>query len=120
MRLSLKEKALAAGGLIGALGVASCCLLPLLLLSFGIGGARRAAPTSRAPYRTFFLWGGVAALGFGFSVCYFKKRPVCADGSCEPTSGRAARTVLWVALLILGAALLTSMRSSGSSRSSWP
>ena len=105
--MPLKEKALAAGGLIGALGVASCCGVPLLLLSLGIGGGVVGALTAFAPYRTFFLWGGVAALGFGFYACYFKKRPACADGSCEPQSGKAARAVLWIALLILGAALFT-------------
>ena len=107
MQLSLKDKALAAGGLVGALGVASCCLLPLLLLSLGIGGGLVSAMTALVPYRTFFLWGGVAALGLGFYVCYFRKSPACADGSCEPPSGKAVRMVLWSALLILSAALLT-------------
>ena len=107
MPLPMKDKALAAGGLIGALGVASCCLLPLVLVSLGIGGGAVGSLAALLPYRTFFLWAAIGALALGFYTSYIAKSSACTGDACAPSSRKPVRAVLWVALLILSAALIT-------------
>ena len=54
-------------GAIGAATVASvCCVVPLLLVSLGIGGAWMSYLTALIPYRPFFIAFAVVALGFAF------------------------------------------------------
>lgn len=66
----MKEKVLAASGLVRALGVASCCLLPLMLAFIGIGGGFVGGLTALTPYRSVFLWAAVAALTYGFYAAH--------------------------------------------------
>jgi mercuric ion transport protein len=94
-------QALAATGLIAGLFASSCCLLPLLLVSAGIGGAWMSRLTALAPYQPIFLSLATIALGWGFWRSY--RRKDCAPGSfCyRPGIFRTTRIALW-----LGAALV--------------
>ena len=54
-------------GAIGAATVASaCCVVPLLLVSLGIGGAWMSYLTALLPYRPLFIILAIGALGFAF------------------------------------------------------
>jgi mercuric ion transport protein len=94
-------QALAATGLAAGLLASSCCLLPLILVSAGIGGAWMSRLTALAPYQPVFLSLAAIALGWGFWRSY--RRQDCAPGSsCErPGFVRTTRILLW-----LGAALV--------------
>ena len=69
-------------GAIGAATVASvCCVVPLLLVSLGIGGAWMSYLTALVPYRPFFIAFAVVALGYAFYREY--KTSTGPDCECE-------------------------------------
>ena len=96
-----------AGGLLGALGASSCCVLPLVLFTLGISGAWISILTALAPYQPLFV---VAALGFlalGFLRVYRRPKMLCAEGSyCDrPTSVRLTKVGLWAATSLVAVAV---------------
>ena len=97
----------ATGGLIGAILASTCCLGPFVLLLLGISGAWISHLTALAPYQPFFL---VASLGFlaaGFWKVYGKTTGSFQEGSSCSTSSSdtLVKVALWVATLIIGAAI---------------
>lgn len=98
---------IAAGALIGAGLASACCIVPLALVSLGISGAWIANLTAFEPYKPYVGAVTLAILGFGFWHVYFKPKPPCADGSycARPQSARVTKTVLWIGLVIVIAAL---------------
>src|SRR5258708_11919123 len=50
-----RQRLVAAGGILGALAASSCCIVPLILFSFGIGGAWIGNLTALAPYQPLFV-----------------------------------------------------------------
>ena len=67
-------------GAIGAATVASvCCVVPLLLVSLGIGGAWMSYLTALIPYRPFFIVFAVVALGFA----YYREYKTSTGPECE-------------------------------------
>ncbi len=103
-----KKSFLAGGGLLGALAMSSCCIVPLVLFSLGITGAWIGNLSALYPYRFYFLVPTVAALAFGFYAVYRKPKPEeCAAGSycTSPVSDRINRIVLWSSSALVVAAL---------------
>jgi mercuric ion transport protein len=101
--LRSRARVLGAAALIGALGVASCCMIPLLLALAGVGGAWVSSLDSLAPLRSYFLWGASGALLAGFYVVYSRKSDDC--GACARPRVRMERVILWCAAFILASAL---------------
>ena len=96
-----------AAGSLGALGAASCCIVPLLLFTLGVSGAWIGNLTPLAAYQPIFLSVGIALLDEGFWRVYRRPRAVCADGECgTPASNRLAKTALWLATVLIGLAVL--------------
>jgi mercuric ion transport protein len=96
---------LAAGGLAAAFGAASCCALPMLLGSFGLGSAWLIAVAwLAAPYRLMLLGLAVICLGAAGGLLLWRRRSaaVCAVGA---GSARAAITAVIVGQLALGVVL---------------
>ncbi|MBI1285480.1 MAG: mercury transporter MerT [Thiobacillus sp.] len=96
-----------AAGVIGAIVASSCCILPLALVTLGVGGAWMGNLTALEPYRPYTISATAVILGIGFWQVYLKPRKACAEGSycASPTSGRITKTALWAAtVLVLGAA----------------
>jgi len=94
-------------GVFGALAMSSCCILPLVLVSFGVTGVFIGQLTALYAYKwvTFSL--ATLALAYGFWKAY---RPVpkdaCTDGTCaHPVDRRLMRGLLWGALIIVLLAL---------------
>src|SRR5258708_16920370 len=52
-----RQRLVAAGGILGALAASSCCIVPLILFSLGIGGAWIGNLTALAPYKPLFVAG---------------------------------------------------------------
>ena len=97
---------IAAGGVLGALGAASCCILPLALFSAGVGGAWLGNLTALAPYQPYFVAATLGFLGAGFFLAYVRPRRTCAVGAAcaRPVPGRIVKTSLWVASALVAAA----------------
>jgi len=93
--------ALVAGGtgLLAALGISTCCTLPLLLTAVGLGGAWLGGLGVFAAYQPLFLAFGVAALAAGFYASYRPLPVTCEpDGACTAApSRRRSRIVVWAA-----------------------
>lgn len=93
------ERLLAVGSMAGAILASSCCVLPLALVTLGIGGAWMSNLTALAPYKAHVLAGTLVALGAGFWHVYRRPANACEPGtSCAvPASRRFTKTVLWLA-----------------------
>jgi mercuric ion transport protein len=90
---------LSVGGVLAALGAASCCVIPFALFLAGIGGAWIGNLTALEPYQPVFAAVALGFVGYGAYLVYWKPGPACADGSycARPASGRMARIGLWSA-----------------------
>lgn len=102
--------AVTAGALTAAFGVATCCVLPLVLALFGLGTATSLNMIGAwvAPYKG--LVSVVAGIGIasGFLLAYRPRKDQCggADACATPTHTRVMKLVLWLALFLLLAAIV--------------
>jgi mercuric ion transport protein len=101
------QKLMAAGGLLGALAAASCCILPLVLFGFGVSGAWIGTFTQLAPYQPYFIAATIACLGYGFWLVYRSSRLRCDEGEAcaRPLSNWIVRLGLIVATVLVVAAI---------------
>jgi len=92
------------GGLLGELAASSCCTVPLVLVSLGIGGAWMGNLTALAPYHLGIVVVTVGLLGAGYYLVYRNSRDDCADDKvcAQPVSQRMTKIGLWLAT-VLGA-----------------
>ncbi len=100
----------AAGGLLGAIAASSCCIVPLVLFSLGIGGAWLGNLTALAPYQPIFVVVTLGCLATGFWMVYRKPRAAVAanaNGSncAPPASRRIVKIALWSATVLIAAAM---------------
>lgn len=101
------QKLLAAGGILAALGAASCCVVPFALFMLGISGAWIGNLTALEPYQPVFAVIAVGCLGYGFYLVYRKPKVACVEGSycANPSSNRVAKAGLWIATALVIIAL---------------
>lgn len=97
----------AGGGILGAIGASSCCIVPLVLFSLGAGGAWIGNLTALAPYQPIFVALTLGFLGYGFHAVYWKPGRACATGAvcARPVSNRIVRSALWAATALVAAAV---------------
>ncbi|MGH1453382.1 MAG: mercuric transporter MerT family protein [Paracoccaceae bacterium] len=103
-----KRKAgwLAAGGNLGAIAASSCCILPLVLFSLGVGGAWMGNLTALAAYQPIFIGITALCLAVGFWLVYFKPAPCAEDDACaRPLPNRVVKVGLWSATALVVLAL---------------
>lgn len=98
---------LAVGGILAALGAASCCVVPFALFTLGITGAWIGRLTALEPYQPLFAAAALAAIGAGFYLVYRRPKAACADGSycASPLSARIAKSGLWIASALVALAI---------------
>ena len=103
-----KKSLFVGGGVLGAVAMSSCCILPLALFSLGVTGAWIGNLTALYPYKLYFLIPTAAFLAGGFYLVYRRPRA----NECEPGGGcvtsrsdRINRVVLWSATLLTAMAL---------------
>lgn len=96
-----------AGGAVGALAAASCCVAPLALFTLGISGAWIGNLTALAPYQPIFVALAAAALIYGFVRVYRPPAKKCDDGTycASPSSTRVLKVSLWVTTFLVIAAV---------------
>jgi mercuric ion transport protein len=101
-----RQRLIAVGGILGALAASSCCIVPLVLFSLGIGGAWIGNLTALAPYKPLFVTGTAGVLGYGFYLVYWKPRRTCADDAAcaRPISSHLVQIALWIATVLVAAA----------------
>jgi len=94
---------LATGGVVGAVLASSCCIIPLVLVGFGIGGAWMTRLTALAPYQPLFIALALVFLAAGFWMVYWRPKAACADGSAcaTPRSHRIVKIALWGATALI-------------------
>jgi len=98
---------IAAGGILGAIAASSCCILPLVLFSLGIGGAWIGNLTALAPYQSIFVLITLGFLGYGYWLVYRKPKADCAEcAACaRPLPSRIVKLSLWLATALVAAAI---------------
>ncbi|MFC0159134.1 MULTISPECIES: mercuric transporter MerT family protein [Mameliella] len=102
----LGTKAATAGGILGALAMTSCCILPLVLFSLGATGAWIGQLGALYQYKWLFFAFAGASLAYGFWKVYRPIPQTCADGSCErPLNRRFMKGALWTATLVVALSL---------------
>jgi mercuric ion transport protein len=105
---SIRKAGLASiGGILAALGAASCCVVPFALFMLGVSGAWIGNLTALEPYQPAFAAVALGFLGYGFYLVYRKPKIACAEGSycAKPSSGRTAKIGLWTATILVVVAL---------------
>ena len=98
---------MATGGLLGALAASSCCILPLVLFSLGIGGAWIGNFTRLAPFQPYFLAATTVFLGTGYWLVNRAWARACVDREAcsHPLPNRLVKIVLVVATVMAVAAV---------------
>jgi len=92
---------------LGAIGASACCVLPLILVSLGIGGAWVAQLTKLEPYRPIFILVTVIFFIMAWRKLYRAPQACSADRVCADTRVIARQRVLfWVTAIVLGALLV--------------
>ncbi|MFQ5562182.1 MAG: mercuric transporter MerT family protein [Parvularculaceae bacterium] len=96
----------ATGGILGAILASTCCIGPLILVSIGVSGAWIGSLTALEPYKPYFIAATLIPLGLGFRQVYFRKKPVCEEGSycARPESSLITKTALWLATVLIALA----------------
>ena len=89
---------LSVGGILAALGAASCCVVPFILFTMGVSGAWLGNLTMLEPYQPIFAAVSLGFIGYGAWRLRRKSAIACADGYCAtPKSDRVAMVGLWTA-----------------------
>ena len=93
------SRLLAAGGILAALGAASCCVIPFALFTLGVSGAWIGNLTALEPYQPLFALVALGFIGYGAYRVYAKPKAACVPGSycADPKSDRLAKIGLWAA-----------------------
>jgi mercuric ion transport protein len=91
---------------VGALAAASCCILPVVLFSLGIGGAWLGNFTQLAPYQPYFIAATLAFIGTGYWLVYRSSKAACVAGEAcaQPLPNRLVKIALVAATIIVIAA----------------
>ena len=95
-------------GALGALAMTSCCILPLVLVSFGVTGVFIAQLGVLYQYKWITFALSAACISYGFYKAY---RPIpteaSADGTCaRPMNRKLMRSILWIATAIVTVAMI--------------
>lgn len=102
-RSSLPALAVAA---LAGLGASACCLLPLVLVSIGVGGAWMGSLAALDPWRPWFTAAALVALAAGAWALHRPRRDCTPGSSCElPQTATRARVLFWIAATVVVAML---------------
>tara|TARA_R110002096_G_scaffold137245_8_gene290472 strand:- start:5783 stop:6190 length:408 start_codon:yes stop_codon:yes gene_type:complete len=96
------------GGLAGALAMTSCCILPLVLVSFGVGGVWIAQLTVLYAYKWYTFAFASAFIGYGFWKVHRAEQGECRDGAVctRSVNRRVMKASLWLAAIVTAVAMI--------------
>ncbi|MBB5015355.1 mercuric transporter MerT family protein [Rehaibacterium terrae] len=93
--------------LLAAAAASVCCVVPLVLVLLGIGGAWVASLTAFETFRPGLSVVALLCLGWAFRVAYARAPRCSADVDCvDPRRLRRRRRWLWVAAALVALLLL--------------
>jgi mercuric ion transport protein len=102
------ESASIAAGAASALGASTCCVLPLVLVSAGIGGAWVAQLRALERFQWVFIALALAAFGYAFYRLYLRPAPCAPGAACAtPATRRRQRIAFWATLVAAKALILS-------------
>ena len=103
------ESASIVAGAASAIGASACCVLPLALVTIGVGGAWVAHLRELERFYYVFVAVALAAFGYAFYRLYLRPATDCApDSVCAtPLTRRNQRIVFWVTLIAAKALVLS-------------
>lgn len=94
-------------GVLSAFGASSCCVLPLALVSAGLGGAWIAQLRALERFSPVFIGVAVAAFGYAFYRLYLRPAPCAPDTACAtPATRTRQRIAFWLTLVCAKALIL--------------
>ncbi|MCF4098432.1 mercuric transporter MerT family protein [Maritalea mediterranea] len=98
-----KAKVATLAGILAAIGASSCCIVPLLLFSFGISGAWIGQLTALEPYKPIFMLLAGGFLAYGYWRVYKTRQAKCAPGTAcaRPQSNRLVMSGLVAATMLV-------------------
>jgi mercuric ion transport protein len=100
MRKPVAENASILAGTLSALGASACCVLPLILVSIGLGGAWVAQLRALERFYPLLVAAALAAFAFGFYRLYVRPVPCEPESACAtPATRRRQRIAFWAALI---------------------
>jgi len=96
------------GSLFGALALTSCCILPLVLISFGVGGVWIAQLTALYAYKWYTFSFSAAFILYGFWKVHQAEKLECRDGSAcaRPINRKLMKGALWLATFVTAVAMV--------------
>ena len=101
------ETASIAAGAASAIGASTCCVLPLVVVSLGFGGAWVAQLRALEQFQWVFIGLAAAAFGYAFYRLYVRPALCGPEGACaSPAARRRQRIAFWTTLLAAKALLL--------------
>lgn len=102
-----REGIAAVGGVLGAIGASSCCIVPLILFTLGAGGAWVGNLTALYPYKWIFVGITLAFLGYGYYRVYRRPKAACTEGAAcaRPAPHRLVKLALFGATGLVAAAI---------------
>lgn len=96
-----------AAGAVSALGASTCCVLPLALVSMGVGGAWIAQLRALGRFQWVFIALALAAFGYAFYRLYLRPVSCAPDTACAaPVTRRRYRVAFWATLISAKALIL--------------
>lgn len=88
-------------GTVSALGASTCCLLPLVLVSAGLGGAWMAQLRALERFYPVFVSVALGAFAFGFYRLYIRPTPCETGTACAaPAAQKRQRIIFWTTLVL--------------------
>lgn len=89
-------------GALAAIGASVCCIGPLVLLAFGIGGTWIGSLTAMEPYRPVFIGLTLLFLGLAFRKLYLMPQ-ICTPGTpcADPRTLKRQRFAFWIVTILL-------------------
>lgn len=98
----LNAKGSLVAGVMAALGASVCCVVPLVLLTLGIGGAWIGTLTAFAPYRPWFIGLTLLFLGLAFRKLYLVPQTCTSGTTCvDPKTPKRQRIIFWFTAVLL-------------------
>jgi len=93
-------------GAISALGASACCMLPLVLVAIGFGGAWIARLRELERFYPIFVGLAIAAFAYAFYRLYLRRAPCAPEAACPPVTRRHQRIAFWATLVSAKALIL--------------
>lgn len=94
--------AAAIASLAAAVAASSCCLLPVVLITLGIGGAWIGNLVRLAPLQPYFIAASAVSLGAGYWLVYRARIACASHGTCRSAmADRLVNSVLVLATVLV-------------------